>query len=128
MCKQEKAFEFFSCTPSGNLRGTCKSCRSDFYKGKRARDTKLRFKYGISHQDYLDLLEEQNGGCAICGAKAEEQYHGVLDVDHNHETNEVRGLLCNSCNRAIGLLKDSPKKLRDAADYLDKKGSYEFKN
>ena len=123
-CKQEKNSNSFSLTPSGKLRGTCKECRSAQNKGEKARNRKLKHKYGISHADYLTLLEKQEGKCAICYTKAEDQYHGVLDVDHNHETGEVRGLLCNSCNRFIGLAQDNPTLLKNAMNYLNKKGYY----
>ncbi len=78
-------------------------------------------KYGITLADYNELLEAQGGKCAICGITREEcNDKRALPVDHDHETGQVRGILCHSCNRAIGLLKDSPKNLRQAADYLER--------
>jgi len=88
------------------------------------RDAALWRRYKITHDDYLEMLEDQNGGCAICGAKAEDQKHGVLYVDHNHDTDEVRGLLCNLCNVGIGNLQDSPKVLTSALQYLLDHGHY----
>lgn len=61
------------------------------------------------------MLEEQGGLCAICGNPLE-----VPCVDHDHETNQVRGLLCNPCNRGLGLFKDKPETLRSAAAYIEK--------
>jgi len=123
-CNQTKPLSDFSLTPSGNPRGSCKTCRSLANQGLGARSRKLKHKYGISHNDYLSMLEEQDGKCLGCGATAENQYHGVLDVDHNHTTNEVRGLLCNSCNRLIGFSGDSATVLRNLANYLEERGSY----
>ncbi len=64
------------------------------------------------------MLFEQGGGCAIC--------HGpqiatgrAFDIDHNHITKQVRGLLCNLCNTAIGKFEENPVLLRRAADYLE---------
>lgn len=76
------------------------------------------YKYGITPEYYADLLDIQAGGCAICGALEEDQRDGVLGVDHCHETGAVRGLLCENCNRAIGLLQDDPELLRMAIRYL----------
>jgi hypothetical protein len=86
---------------------------------ERAFDRRLLWKFGISKADYDALLEKQGGCCAICGGT---QVNGRknLDVDHDHRTGRVRGLLCGYCNRALGLLKDSPEVLRLAANYLDR--------
>ena len=80
--------------------------------------------YGITHADYVRLLEEQGGRCACCPTTAEETQHGWLDIDHNHDTGEVRGLLCNSCNRGIGLAKDSRQTINNWIEYLEGRGSY----
>ena len=74
------------------------------YAERRAR--MLMTEYGMTPQDYVDLFEKQNGCCAIC--KCEESGHNATDhllVDHNHETDEVRGLLCSSCNLMLGKAK-----------------------
>lgn len=72
-------------------------------------------KYGITLEDYNRMLEAQGGHCAICprvpGTKR-------LPVDHNHDTGAVRGILCDRCNRAIGLLGDSTDLLESALNYL----------
>jgi hypothetical protein len=75
--------------------------------------------YGISLEQYDRLLAAQNGGCAICGSKeAKTQRNGRFCLDHNHQTGEVRGLLCAPCNRGVGLLGDDPERLKKASDYL----------
>ncbi|HWS47876.1 MAG TPA: endonuclease VII domain-containing protein, partial [Acidimicrobiia bacterium] len=86
---------------------------------KRAdRDAHLRRKYGIGIDEFEALLAAQGGGCAICGAPPPE--HGSLHVDHDHATGAVRGLLCVSCNNALGAFRESHDVLRAAADYLDR--------
>lgn len=77
-------------------------------------------KYGITLEDYNNMFESQDGSCAICSATPSERLH----VDHNHVTGEVRGLLCNNCNRALGLLQDNPANLRAALFYLKTRGHY----
>lgn len=84
-----------------------------------------RTKYGITSERVAEMLKEQDGKCAICG-NVEHWRHPLsgrgqpLSVDHNHETGDVRGLLCNSCNRGLGLFGDSPERLRAAAAYLER--------
>ena len=85
-------------------------------------DTQLRNDYGITLQDYEAMYKTQNGKCAICG-KEPKNGRGILRklyVDHCHQTNRVRGLLCHSCNMGIGLLDDSLELLFSAIEYLKK--------
>lgn len=72
-------------------------------------------KYGISLKEYKDMLRAQNNQCAICG---EPPWNKSLSVDHCHVTDQVRGLLCQSCNAGLGLFKDSTKNLLYAMAYL----------
>lgn len=81
------------------------------------REAELKKLYGITLQDYIEMYNDQDGVCYIC--KEECKTKKSLSVDHNHKTGRVRGLLCNRCNRAIGMFMDSPSLLRRAADYLD---------
>jgi hypothetical protein len=74
--------------------------------------------YGITLEQYELLLKKQNNRCAICDKPGEESRHGKLYVDHCHTTKVVRGLLCDQCNFAIGLLKDSPVLFMKTANYL----------
>ena len=75
----------------------------------------LKRAYGITLLDYENMYRDQLGRCAICN-----DFKVVLNVDHCHQTGEVRALLCNSCNGGMGLFKDDIIKLRRAADYLEK--------
>ena len=83
------------------------------------RSIDLKKKYGITTDDYDSMFSEQNGVCAIC--KRSDMSNGKLHlaVDHCHETDLVRGLLCNNCNLMLGHAKDDSARLRRAADYLD---------
>lgn len=79
------------------------------------RDWNLRTKYGITQSDFVAMLLEQDGLCAVCHG---EPLQGVLHVDHDHATGKVRGLLCENCNRGLGLFQDNPHLLANAASYL----------
>lgn len=81
----------------------CNSCRLIHYRLK---------KYGLSQEEYQQLLLDQNFACAICESPDD------LVVDHCHKTGRVRGLLCGHCNKAIGLLMDDPIRCKKASDYL----------
>lgn len=77
-------------------------------------------KYGITPEDYDILFEQQGGVCAACGQpETHKNQYGVcrLAVDHDHETGEVRGLLCGRCNRALGLLNDELARVQALAAY-----------
>ena len=84
------------------------------------RCVQLKSKYGISHQMYSELLKKQDYRCAICQSKdpLNTFQSDKFCVDHCHKTGEVRGLLCNHCNRGIGLFNDSVENLLKAALYL----------
>jgi hypothetical protein len=81
----------------------------------------LKRRYGMSLTQYESMLAAQNGACAICQKTEVNEIKGKnisLAVDHCHATNRVRGLLCSSCNRALGLFDDSPDLLSKARKYL----------
>jgi hypothetical protein len=91
----------------------------------RAKSFELKRMFGISVEDYMRMYETQNGCCDICGQRGDEINGGdrrtsTLAVDHCHETGRIRSLLCASCNRGLGLLKDSPDILEKAIAYLRK--------
>jgi hypothetical protein len=66
-----------------------------------------------------ELLEAQGGVCAICKTLPEGKGRfGTWNVDHDHETGEIRGLLCGYCNSMLGYAKDDPETLRAGMDYL----------
>lgn len=76
------------------------------------REQKLKKHYGLSEQDYNEMLEKQKGQCAICGN------YRKLVVDHCHNYGNVRSLLCSNCNSAIGLLGEDPITILAAAAYV----------
>ena len=90
------------------------------YNRDRQRQYHLRYKYGITEECYAKLLAEQHGRCAICNTDKPTGKWKVFAVDHCHHTGKVRGLLCNECNRGMGLLRDSAELLEKAAAYLRK--------
>ncbi len=87
----------------------------------RASKKKWRLKsiYGLSLEEFNAMLEAQAGGCAACSVPLVEfsKARDGLVVDHNHETGEVRGLLCNTCNMALGLLGDDPSRIAALGRY-----------
>lgn len=81
----------------------------------RWHDALRKSKYGIPYGTYARLLTEQEGRCAICLLVPDKSLH----VDHDHSTGQVRGLLCDLCNRGLGYFADRPEQLRAAAQYLE---------
>jgi hypothetical protein len=79
-----------------------------------ARKAYLKKEYGLTGEAYIELLTKYQSSCAICGAKR------GLGVDHKHDaTKAVRGILCGSCNRGLGMFRDSPQLLEKAILYLE---------
>jgi Recombination endonuclease VII len=82
----------------------------------------IKKRFGISPQEYQDRLSIQNNLCALCG----EEFSGKAAsgrapaLDHDHNTGQLRQFIHGDCNRAIGLLKDSPLLLRKAAEYIER--------
>lgn len=127
VCKIEKSKEYFS--PKGNhYNSWCKECHNIYQreslKNKDTRDKKYnssrnsfyKKKYGITIQQYEELLENQNYVCKIC--EKEDVGGKRLAVDHCHNTGLVRGLLCGSCNKALGGFNDDTALLNNAINYL----------
>lgn len=89
------------------------------------RNRMLRHRYGIEEADYQRMFQEQHGKCAICrtdkptrtGKKLLTGDDHAFHVDHDHETGAVRGLLCPSCNKALGLLGEH--NLSAAIEYIN---------
>lgn len=78
---------------------------------------RIKGKYGLCREEYDRLLKSQGGRCAICWELPNRRFKHLV-VDHDHDTGEVRGLLCSRCNRAIGLLCDDPDLIQEAVGYL----------
>lgn len=95
-------------------RGYCGDECTSIAKGLR----EVRRRYGLTMDQYRTLWRDQGGKCAICEQSERTARNRLLCVDHDHESGAVRGLLCSQCNRAIGLLGDSPATLLKAASYV----------
>lgn len=136
-CEEVKDRSEFSKSKDGKygpiLRTECKACQAinarDWYRNnpQRANDNRRRWQlkkeYGLTVDQYNAMREAQGGACAICG-EDEPSEHGRtgtkfrLSVDHDHKTGAVRSLLCQKCNRAIGLFGDNPELVQKAVEYL----------
>ena len=92
----------------------CKSCRLD-----SQRHSVLFHKYGISWDDVMMMHVVQDGRCGICLREISEELKNMV-VDHDHETDEVRGLLCRWCNVGLGHFQDEPQLLQNAVSYLER--------
>lgn len=84
----------------------------------KAKANSLSRYFGMTIAEYDALMEKQGGVCAICRGVETHGTFTHLAVDHCHQTNQVRGLLCNQCNRALGGFRDDPERLRRAIEYL----------
>lgn len=100
----------------------CKKIRKidnyiDFYKKEEKKLTgRFDYKY-MDEAKYNALFNIQEGKCKICGIH-QSKLKKRLCVDHNHTTNEVRGLLCNKCNTGIGMMNENINNLKNAIFYL----------
>ena len=133
ICKEFKVLHEFhqAATCSYGVQNKCKECCKQEYIENReiilarqkeyAQENKeiisernfrnhIKVRYGLSKEKYYELAEN---GCMICGTFDD------LAVDHDHNTNEVRGILCRSCNRGLGCFKDSSDLILKAAAYLE---------
>jgi hypothetical protein len=78
----------------------------------------LKRLYNLTLEEYVEIYKSQGEVCAICKRNCKTKKS--LSVDHNHATGKVRGLLCNTCNTALGMFLDSPVLLKRASDYLER--------
>lgn len=141
-CKQIRSVSSFRVNDSaGHLRSRCASCLRTqrlawYHTGggrawhkqwavnhpatlkKAARKHRLKKVFGLDEAAFVSLLEAQGGACAICrrlplvGAKQ-------FNIDHDHKTNRIRGILCGYCNPALGGFQDDPDILKQAIRYLE---------
>ena len=145
-CKNEKPLtEYYNRKKAiDGKRGECRSCSAYASRSwqqanpEKARETRRKAQrallsrnpqyqanaarkhlYGITSEQFTELLILQDHGCAICAKSATIQGK-ALAVDHCHDTGKIRGLLCDVCNRAIGLFKNNAAYLQSAVKYLTK--------
>lgn len=122
-CHSEKLQDYFA-DPVNRARRFAAQKQYHELSRPRTRARSLQ-KYGITPGEYDRMYDEQDGLCAICLSQRSRLGTGasrgdVLCVDHDHESGRVRGLLCQRCNRAIGLLGDDHDVLLSAIDYLQR--------
>ena len=135
ICNQPKPLtEFYQTVRNGEPyghHGKCKSCyikkQQKNYDPIKKRDENLKRLYGIGLNEYNNLLDNQNGKCAICGTTEpggrKSGRGGAVDVfyvDHDHKTEKVRGLLCNVCNRTMWYVGENSGVLEEMIKYLQK--------
>ena len=97
------------------INGICKLCLKN---KKEENGAHLKRNYNLTPEEYNKKLETQNQVCAVC-KKLNNPIWRKLSVDHNHETKQIRGLLCNSCNFIIGLAKEDTIILSELIKYLN---------
>ncbi len=83
----------------------------------KIKNNRLKRDFGITLDDYNQMLFKQSGCCAICNIHHTE-FSRALYVDHCHTTGKIRGLLCNSCNLVLGKIKDNITILKQSIKYL----------
>ena len=118
-CNETKILEEGYYKTKYGYHGSCKECFKK--KAKKSKEKlgaehnknyMLNYTYGISLEEYNKFPQH----CNICGSTEEGRgFH--MNVDHDHKTGKVRGLLCNGCNRGLGLLKE--ENLLSAIQYLE---------
>lgn len=121
ICGLEKPHDEFNKSAGRQKFGLHRYCRP-CQRGYVSRQKFIR-EYGITEEIYKEMLESQEHKCAACGQPETMVLAGkvkALAVDHDHENGQVRGLLCGTCNVALGMVKDSPARLRQLANYLER--------
>jgi hypothetical protein len=149
-CNEEKASEFFHkkkkskdglhnyckyCTASKNKKWyECNkeqhaaSCASWYSRNKEkanrlSTEWHYQNRYGISYDDFLKRMEDQQNLCAVCNTTLSLGSYKSASravLDHCHSSNNLRSVLCNACNSGLGHFRDKPELLEKAANYLRK--------
>jgi hypothetical protein len=139
ICKKEKDLDLFSRDKykKDGRQAECKDCNAEYYDKNKKRyheayrkrylanteeflknnaNRKYKHRYGITTEAKEKMIFEQDGKCLIC----QNAFQDTKDqnVDHNHETKKVRGILCNNCNKGLGLFQDNFELLVSASKYL----------
>jgi hypothetical protein len=126
-CKETKDIALFVADHriTSKVGSKCKACMAVINERNRKlrgttdteRNTRYKKKYGITLEQYEEMLIEQDSQCAVCG-KTEQENTKRLAVDHCHKTGRVRKLLCHHCNCALGMVDDDRNKLVALISYL----------
>lgn len=137
ICKIEKTLDYFyiSVKDKFGVQTRCKECtrienkkwreanperRKNSYKSWASRNPELIRnytvkRYGITSADYQIMFDSQNGKCYICGNTEENKR---LAVDHCHDSNKIRKLLCSHCNQGLGHFRDNEDLMFKAIEYI----------
>jgi hypothetical protein len=116
------------CTRENNSKywatGTIRDSRRN-YRIKHNFKFVLRQEYGMSQEEYLDMLKQQENRCAICNIPlvGKNKAKDAPAVDHCHTSTAIRGILCTACNKGLGFFRDNPEFLLNAANYLTQTGN-----
>ena len=108
--------------PRGSDAKWCNPCVTEVEAGPDAAPIQSNrlLKYGLTRDDYEAMLRHQAGVCAVCHQTPVNS--GIFHIDHNHDTGQVRGLLCRRCNVGLGMFGDNPNLLMWASIYLRQRG------
>lgn len=133
ICKETLPIEsFHKCSrEKSGYQQWCKTCRKshnheerkqyfrDFYHANPEKYLNHTYKknYGITLEEYNEMLAQQKGVCAICSNTCNSFRR--LAVDHDHATGKIRGLLCGNCNKGLGVYHDNIQLLQNAIKYLE---------
>jgi hypothetical protein len=116
-----------SANPSGIAEKEKAKVRSKVWRDKNSynKNRHYKIKYGISVDEFHELIKSQNNNCVLCGNEFVLSHKNTKPhLDHCHETNTVRGALCNYCNLMIGYAKDNRSTLANAIAYLTQSENY----
>jgi len=113
-CAAVKPLDQFHNSSSGKRYTRCATCTAKYF---------IRYRYGITFEEFERKLKLQNKNCAICGNDLKIKADNIsrnknVHVDHCHKTGKVRGILCKNCNLGLGFFFDSTSNLLHAVEYL----------
>ena len=122
--RNRKRRERYANDPEYREREKAQARRRSALNPQAKKNGRLKQEFGITLEQYNELLAKQGGKCAICGAtvtgvREKGKREHSLYVDHDHKTGSVRGILCSHCNFGLGNFRDSPALLLRAAEYLN---------
>lgn len=132
-CSEWLPPEVFRIDKRGYRSSWCNPCKQAFTQAWRLanpvdraqkRTSALLRRYGMTTADFERISRGQGDVCAICcEVPISNSIEGRLHVDHDHTTGAFRGLLCQNCNRGLGMFRDNPGFLITAAAYLTQRES-----
>jgi hypothetical protein len=121
VCARASTYAWRDAHPEATKRSMEKHRASDQFRTyqREFKQRQVLAKFGMTQEDYDSMIAAQGGTCAICRATSADSVGRRLHIDHNHQTGEVRGLLCGNCNLGIGKFGDNPDRMVKAVQYLN---------